>query len=158
MTVDGHFQAFILSNKSSVPSAVLLSLQILTGNLCCSSRGKNFKANEHQRNSERRRTGSFHIRLSCVKKKSFFLSLNGWDLLISPQLPALQSPPACPSMHVFWVGNVLFCYVSSFFSWKRANSNVLLLQSYDFLSYDFLHLDSSLHTEHLPFLTEWKSS
>lgn len=80
MTVDSNFQGFILSNKSSVPSALLLSLQILTGNLCCSSQGKNFKANEHQRSSERGRTGSFHIRLSYVKKKKkklFYLWMDG---------------------------------------------------------------------------------
>lgn len=49
-----------------------------------------------------------------VKEKEVVLSLNGWDLLISAQLPALYSRPACLSMHVFWVGNALSCYVSSF--------------------------------------------
>lgn len=43
MIVDSHLHGFIWSNKSSAPSALLLSLQILAGNLCCSSRGKILK-------------------------------------------------------------------------------------------------------------------
>lgn len=100
MILDSHFQGFIWSNKSSVPSALLLSLQILAGNLCCSSRGKILK----QMNIKEVVRGeglAVSILHYSMKKKKVVLSLNGWDLLISPQLPVLHSPPACLSMHVF---------------------------------------------------------
>lgn len=136
MTVDSNFQGFILSNKSSVPSALLLSLQILTGNLCCSSQGKNFKANEHQRSSERRRIGSFHIRLSYVKKKKKkrrFIS--EWMGLTHLSTAACFTQSSSLPEHACFLSGkcpVLLCQL--LFSWKRrAYSNVLLLQSYNFL-------------------------
>lgn len=158
MSVDSNFRGFISSSKSPVPTASLLSLQILAISVV-HHRGKILK----QMNIKEVVRGEglavstldYPMLKKKKRKKLFYLWMDGtYSSLHSCLLyTVLQLAWAC----MFWVGNVLSCQL--LFSWKRrANTNTLLFHTYDFLGYDFLPLVALLHAEYLPFLREWKSS